>query len=77
MYIYVYICTYIYINTFHAYYSPAGEYNLHLGIMKEMRPDMIATNTADVQEVNGHPVLVETAVSLGGRRAKEVRLYAR
>jgi len=51
--------------------SPAGEYNLHLGIMKEMRPDMIATNTADVQEVNGHPVLVETAVSLGGRRAKE------
>ena len=51
--------------------SPAGEYNLHLGIMKEMRPDMIATNTAEVQEVGGHPVLVEAAVSLGGRRAKE------
>ena len=51
--------------------SPAGEYNLHLGIMKEMRPNMIATNTADVQEVDGHPLVVEAAVSLGGRRAKE------
>ena len=51
--------------------SPAGEYNLHLGIMKEMRPHMIATNTAEVQEVDGHPLLVEAAVSLGGRRAKE------
>ena len=51
--------------------SPAGEYNLHLGIMKEMRPDMIATNTAEVCEVSGHPVLVEAAVSLGGRRMKE------
>lgn len=28
--------------------SPAGEYNLHLGVMKEMRPDMIATSTPDV-----------------------------
>ena len=28
--------------------APAGEYNLHLGVMKEMRPDMIATSTQDV-----------------------------
>lgn len=53
-------------------YSPAGEYNLHLGIMKEMRPDMIATNQAEVIEVGGHAVLVEAAVSLGSRREKKV-----
>jgi DNA topoisomerase VI subunit B len=51
--------------------SPAGEYNLHLGVMKEMRPDMIATSTQDVTVVDGHAVLVEAAVALGGRRAKE------
>jgi DNA topoisomerase-6 subunit B len=51
--------------------SPAGEYNLHLGVMKEMRPDMIATSSQDVTVVDGHAVLVEAAVALGGRRAKE------
>jgi len=51
--------------------SPAGEYNLHLGVMKEMRPDMIATSTPDITVVDGHAVIVEAAVSLGGRRQKE------
>uniref|UniRef100_A0A7S1EK14 DNA topoisomerase 6 subunit B n=1 Tax=Hemiselmis andersenii TaxID=464988 RepID=A0A7S1EK14_HEMAN len=48
--------------------APAGEYNLHLGVMKEMKPDMIATSTQDVRVVDGHAVIVEAAVSLGGRR---------
>lgn len=56
--------------------------------MKEMKPDLIATSTPDVQHhlhddfqssdsllkvtvVDGHPVIVEAAVSLGGRKAKE------
>ena len=29
--------------------SPAGEYNLRLGIMKELKPDMIATHESDVK----------------------------
>ena len=51
--------------------APAGEYNLHLGVMKEMRPDMIATSTQDVTVVDGHAVIVEAAISLGGRKLKE------
>ncbi|KAK3265091.1 DNA topoisomerase 6 subunit B [Cymbomonas tetramitiformis] len=47
--------------------SPAGEYNLRLGIMKELRPSMVATFEGGVQVHEGHPFIVETGVSLGGR----------
>ncbi|KAJ7561257.1 hypothetical protein O6H91_03G020500 [Diphasiastrum complanatum] len=50
--------------------SPAGEYNLRLGIMKELHPDMVATYQGSVQVFEGHPFLVEAGLSLGGRDVK-------
>lgn len=50
--------------------SPAGEYNLRLGVMKELRPDLIATHQGDVRVFEGHAFVVEAAVSLGGRDVK-------
>ncbi|GFH29029.1 DNA topoisomerase 6 subunit B, partial [Haematococcus lacustris] len=47
--------------------SPAGEYNLRLGVMKEMKPDLIATYQGDVRVFEGHSFIVEAAVSIGGR----------
>uniref|UniRef100_A0A6T6KKQ5 DNA topoisomerase VI subunit B transducer domain-containing protein n=1 Tax=Rhodosorus marinus TaxID=101924 RepID=A0A6T6KKQ5_9RHOD len=46
--------------------SPAGEYNLRLGIMKELRPDMVATHAESADAFEGHPFIVEAGVSLGG-----------
>ena len=50
--------------------SPVGEYNLRLGIMKELRPELVATwqDAATVHE--GHPLIIEAGVCLGGRDAK-------
>ena len=53
--------------------SPAGEYNLRLGIMKELDPDMIATFTEKCRVFEGHPFVVEAAVSLGGKSVNPVR----
>lgn len=51
--------------------SPAGEYNLNLGIRKVLEPDLIATARDKPASYEGHPFLVEAAVSLGGPNVKE------
>ncbi|ETV82551.1 DNA topoisomerase VI, B subunit, variant [Aphanomyces astaci] len=51
--------------------SPAGEYNLRLGILKELEPDMVATHTYKTSEFEGHALIVEAAVSVGGAPMKE------
>ncbi|GBG80562.1 hypothetical protein CBR_g31022 [Chara braunii] len=50
--------------------SPAGEYNLRLGILKELHPDMVATCEGSVHVFEGHPFIVEAGVSLGGKNVK-------
>jgi len=50
--------------------SPAGEYNLRLGILKELKPDVVSTYSEKVSIHEGHPFIVEAAVSLGGDIAK-------
>lgn len=49
--------------------SPAGEYNLFLGIMKELRPELVATFACAPAVFEGHPFIVEAGVSIGGARA--------
>ncbi|KAL0240819.1 hypothetical protein GEMRC1_006055 [Eukaryota sp. GEM-RC1] len=39
--------------------SPAGEYNLRLGIMKEINPTFVATYQHTVSVFEGHPFIVE------------------
>ncbi|XP_042481245.1 DNA topoisomerase 6 subunit B [Macadamia integrifolia] len=51
--------------------SPAGEYNLRLGIIKELHPDMVATCSGSPQVFEGHPFIVEAGVSLGGKDVKQ------
>ena len=52
--------------------SPAGEYNLCLGVMKELSPNLIATYTESPSVFEGHSFIVEAAVSIGGNpKAKE------
>ncbi|KAI4322060.1 hypothetical protein L6164_021783 [Bauhinia variegata] len=51
--------------------SPAGEYNLRLGIIKELQPDMVATFSGSAQVFEGHPFIVEAGVSLGGKDVKQ------
>jgi DNA topoisomerase VI subunit B len=51
--------------------SPLGEYNLQLGIQKVIKPDYIATFRDKPSAYEGHPFVVEAAVSLGGTNAKE------
>mmetsp|Transcript_5202 Transcript_5202/g.9424 ORF Transcript_5202/g.9424 Transcript_5202/m.9424 type:complete len:536 (-) Transcript_5202:311-1918(-) len=46
--------------------SPAGEYNLRLGVLKELKPEMVATYAEPADVFEGHPFIVEAAVSLGG-----------
>ncbi|XP_047260388.1 DNA topoisomerase 6 subunit B isoform X3 [Capsicum annuum] len=50
--------------------SPAGEYNLRLGIIKELHPDMVATFSGSAQVFEGHPFIVEAGVSVGGKDVK-------
>ncbi|CAI9096366.1 OLC1v1032492C1 [Oldenlandia corymbosa var. corymbosa] len=50
--------------------SPAGEYNLRLGIIKELHPDMVATYSGSAQVFEGHPFIVEAGVSIGGKDVK-------
>lgn len=45
--------------------SPAGEYNLSLGIRKEYDPELVATATSKPSSYNGHPFIVEAALALG------------
>ena len=51
--------------------SPAGEYNLRLGIMKEMGPHLLATHATSALAFEGHPFVVEAGVALGGRLSRE------
>ncbi|KZV52333.1 DNA topoisomerase 6 subunit B, partial [Dorcoceras hygrometricum] len=51
--------------------SPAGEYNLRLGIVKELHPEMVATYSGSAQVFEGHPFIVEAGVSLGGKDVKQ------
>ncbi|KAB1227704.1 DNA topoisomerase 6 subunit B [Morella rubra] len=67
--------------------SPAGEYNLRLGIIKELHPDMVATYSGRLcfnpsflglllfvlfaQVFEGHPFIVEAGVSVGGKDVKQ------
>ncbi|KAK2371129.1 DNA topoisomerase 6 subunit B [Trifolium repens] len=51
--------------------SPAGEYNLRLGIIKELHPDMVATYSASAQVFEGHPFIVEAGISVGGKDVKQ------
>ncbi|XP_031494160.1 DNA topoisomerase 6 subunit B isoform X2 [Nymphaea colorata] len=51
--------------------SPAGEYNLRLGIIKELHPDMVATYANSPQVFEGHPFIVEAGISLGGKDVKQ------
>ena len=51
--------------------SPLGEYNLNLGIKKVIEPDIICTARDKPGAYDGHPFIVEAAVSLGGKDAKE------
>lgn len=51
--------------------SPLGEYNLNLGIRKVLNPEYVATARDKPSAYEGHPFVVEAAVSLGGKDAKE------
>eukprot|EP01134_Creolimax_fragrantissima_P002842 CFRG2842T1 len=51
--------------------SPAGEYNLRLGIMKELKPDLVATCQVPAGIFEGHPFIIEAGVSLGGKKVKQ------
>ncbi|KAG9450651.1 hypothetical protein H6P81_010616 [Aristolochia fimbriata] len=51
--------------------SPAGEYNLRLGIIKELHPDMVATYSGSPTVFEGHPFIVEAGISLGGKDVKQ------
>lgn len=51
--------------------SPLGEYNLNLGIRKVLEPDFVATARDRPCAYEGHPFVVEAAVSLGGKDVKE------
>ncbi|KAL6549303.1 DNA topoisomerase 6 subunit B [Orobanche hederae] len=51
--------------------SPAGEYNLRLGIIKELHPEMVATYSGSPQVFEGHSFIVEAGVSVGGTDVKQ------
>lgn len=51
--------------------SPAGEYNLRLGIIKELHPELVATYSGSAQVFEGHPFIVEAGVSVGGKDVKQ------
>ena len=55
--------------------SPAGEYNLRLGIMKELRPDLVATHSSPVCVHEGNPFIVEAGVALGGKGAEGLTVH--
>lgn len=51
--------------------SPAGEYNMRLGVLKELKPKLVATFSDKAGSHEGHPFLVEAAISLGGTQVRE------
>lgn len=51
--------------------SPAGEYNIRLGVLKELQPKLVATFAEKPGAHEGHAFIVEAAVSVGGTRMRE------
>ena len=47
--------------------SPAGEYNLMLGIQKQMSPEFVVTHQEKAEVFEGHPFIVEVGVCIGGK----------
>ena len=47
--------------------SPAGEYNMRLGIDKMYEPDMLFTASESPSAYDGHPFVIEAAVAFGGK----------
>uniref|UniRef100_A0A0E0B0P9 DNA topoisomerase VI subunit B transducer domain-containing protein n=1 Tax=Oryza glumipatula TaxID=40148 RepID=A0A0E0B0P9_9ORYZ len=47
-----------------------SEYNLRLGIIKELHPDLVATHASSPQVFEGHPFIVEAGISIGGKDVK-------
>ena len=49
---------------------------MRLGVLKEIRPRLIATFTDKPSAHEGHPFLVEAAVSIGGSEVREgINIY--
>ena len=44
--------------------SPAGEYNLRLGILKELEPEYVATCSQKCSPFEGHPFIIEAGVCI-------------
>lgn len=51
--------------------SPVGVYNLYLGIVKEIKPEMAVTREEPPSVYQGHAFIVEAAIALGGKGAKQ------
>jgi len=49
--------------------SPAGEYNLRLGIQQQVEPQYIATYSDKPKVLDGHSFIVEAGVAIGGNDA--------
>ena len=55
--------------------SPLGEYNLNLGIRKVIEPDIVATSRDKPSSYEGHPFIVEAAISLGGSAKEGINVF--
>jgi DNA topoisomerase VI subunit B len=55
--------------------SPAGEYNLRLGVIKEIGPEFVATCKAEPSAHEGHPFIIEAAISYGGKSKQGFTIY--
>jgi len=55
--------------------SPAGVYNLKLGILKEFFPDAYAAAASKVHVFEGHPFIVEAGVCIGGHTREGISVY--
>jgi len=48
--------------------SPAGEYNMRLGIIKEIGPMFVSTTSSKCNSHQGHPFVIEAGVCIGGEK---------
>jgi len=54
--------------------SPAGEYNLRLGIIKEIGPMFVSTTSSKCNAHQGHPFVIEAGVCIGGDKINRAGL---
>jgi len=54
--------------------SPAGEYNLRLGIIKEISPIFVSTTSSKCNSHQGHPFVIEAGVCIGGEKINKAGL---